>query len=590
MKSFSIKLNKILKWFLIVSLAIFVIIGIGITYFYTIAFKLDPWDYKTKEISDIKLPERPNILFLVAEDMSSRVGAFGDPLAQTPNIDKLASQGIRYTNVFTTAGVCAPSRAALITGMNQISMGGQHMRTGGRPAGGYYCVPPPDMKAFPELLRAAGYYTFNIAKEDYQFSDMLPGSGPFTIWDDENNNNLWRGRRINQPFFGMINFMETHESGLFRPLGNKPHSFLHFIMQIVRPAMLMSKSINYEAKTVDPDKIKLPPYYPDTKAVREDIARFYNNINAMDAVVGNILERLEKDGLAESTIIVWTTDHGDCLPRAKRDLTLSGLKVPMVIYWPVAYRPNNVKPGTADFRLTSFIDLAPTFLDIAKAPKPKYLQGISLLSDSTNQYVYASKDRMDEIYYRQRAIIDKRFEYIKSWYPKVPDGAHIKFRDNIEMMRDMWKLKDENKLDKNQILWFEPTGKERLYDLKNDPYQLHNLANDTTYRKTLNRMRSALNKWLTGIGDWSDVSEDEMVESFLDNGKQKITPLPEMTVSENVLVVTCKEEAASIGYQINDGPWQLYINPLSLTGNEKIVAKAVRYGWKESEEVILINK
>ncbi len=587
MKSFSIK--KIIKWFLIILLALFVIAGAGLTYFYTTAFKLVPWEYKSKEVSGNNLPERPNILFLVAEDMSSRVGAFGDSLAQTPNIDKLASQGIRYTNVFTTAGVCAPSRAGLITGMNQISMGGQHMRTGGRPEGGYYCVPPPDMKAYPELLRAAGYYTFNIAKEDYQFSGMLPGSGPFTIWDDENNNNLWRGRKGGQPFFGMINFMETHESGLFRPLGNKPHSFLHFIMQIVRPAMLMSRGINYEAKTVDPHKIKLPPYYPDTKAVREDIAKFYNNINVMDAVVGNIIERLEKDGLAESTIVIWTTDHGDCLPRAKRDLTLSGLKVPMVIYWPEAYRPKNIKPGTADFRLTSFIDLAPTFLDIAKAPKPKYLQGFSLLSDSSNQYVYASKDRIDEISYRQRAIIDSNFSYIKSWYPDVPDGAHIKFRDNIEMMRDMWKLKDENKLDKNQMLWFEPTGKERLYDLQKDPLELHNLVNDTTYTNELNRMRIALSDWLNRIDDWSDIPENEMVEGFLDNGKQKITPLPEITVSGNELSISCEEKGASIGYQINDGPWQLYINPLYLIGNEKITAKAVRYGWKESKEVNFTN-
>lgn len=583
-------MKKTLKWFSIILLAFLVLIGAGIAYFYTTAFKLVPWQYPAKVVPDNKLPDRPNILFLVAEDMSSRVGAFGDSLAQTPNIDKLASQGVRYTNVFTTAGVCAPSRAGLITGMNQISMGGQHMRTGSRPAGGYYCVPPPEMKAFPELLRTAGYYTFNIAKEDYQFSGMLPGSGPFTIWDDENNNNLWRERRKGQPFFGMINFMETHESGLFRPFGNKPHSFLHFIMQLMRPAMLMSRSINYEAKTVDPDKIKLPPYYPDTKAVREDIARFYNNINAMDAVVGNILERLEKDGLAESTIVVWTTDHGDCLPRAKRDLTLSGLKVPMVIYWPEAYRPNNVKPGTADDRLTSFVDLAPTFLDIAKAPKPEYLQGISLLSDSTNQYVYAAKDRIDEIYYRQRAIIDKRFEYIESWYPEVPDGEHIKFRDNIEMMRDMWKLKNENKLDKNQILWFEPTGKERLYDLEKDPYELHNLAADTAYTETLNRIKTALDEWLNRIGDWSVITEDEMVKRFYPNGKRQITPDPVINMVNNKIVISCPEKAASIGYKINNGPWLLYTKPFSIKPHDKVAAKAVRYGWKESCAVTSIEK
>ena len=178
---------------------------------------------------------RPNILLLMAEDMSSRVGAFGDAVAVTPNIDALAAQGVRYTHTFTTAGVCAPSRAAHILGRHQISTGGQHMRTGSRPAGKYYAVPPPAVKAYPELLRAAGYYTYTDQKLDYQFAGVFPGSGPFTIWSDEGQAAPdWRGRAPGQPFFGFRNFMVTHESGVFSPLGSMPNSVTHFIMQVMR--------------------------------------------------------------------------------------------------------------------------------------------------------------------------------------------------------------------------------------------------------------------------------------------------------------------------------------------------------------------
>ena len=263
------------------------------------------------------MPERPNILLLVAEDMSDKVGAFGDELAYTPNIDELASMGVRYPNTFTTAGVCAPSRAALITGMHQISMGGQHMRTSTRPEGAYKCVPPANVKAFPELLRREGYFTFNTAKQDYQFSGTGVGSGPFTIWDEENNANMWRNRQTAQPFFGMVNFMITHESGVFTPLGHRPNSLIHFVLQLYRWLSLPGHG---DLPKTDPAKIELPPYYPDQPAIRQDIARHYDNIARMDAQVGNILDKIKQDGLMEHTIIIWTTDHGDGLPRAKREL------------------------------------------------------------------------------------------------------------------------------------------------------------------------------------------------------------------------------------------------------------------------------
>ena len=366
-------------------------------------FHLADWDsIETVEVSNV--PRPPNIIMLIAEDMSDRVGTFGDPVAETPNIDRLAEQGIRYPNTFTTAGVCSPSRAAFISGMHQISMGGQHMRTPTRPEGAYVAVPPEEMKAFPELLRRAGYFTFNTTKLDYQFSGATSGSGPFTIWDAEDDTNLWRSRNPDQPFFGVLNFLETHETGLFSPLGTQPNSMMHFAIQLMRAFGGLE-----EGAQVDPDKIIIPPYYPDTEVVRKDLARHYQNINGMDRLVGEILDRLEEDGLLESTIIIWTTDHGDCLPRGKRELYDTGIKVPMIIRWPEAYRPEGVDPGGVDYRLISFVDFAPTLLELADAPVPGFLQGTNFrTNDTSRSYIYASRDRIDEVYDRQRAVRDNR--------------------------------------------------------------------------------------------------------------------------------------------------------------------------------------
>ena len=312
---------------------------------------------------------RPNILLLLAEDLSPRIGAFGDAVARTPAIDQLAAHGVRFTNVFTTAGVCAPSRAGLILGMHAIATGSQHMRTIDGPAGEYLSVPPPEVKAFPELLRREGYFTYQHAKLDYQFSGPLSGTGPSSIWDAEDNDDQWADRAEGQPFFGMINYMVTHESGGFAPLGSIwPNGIFHFAMQAMQ-AYLRWPYLDDLIET-NPEEVVVPPYYPDIPAVRASLARHYDNIQIMDRQVAEVLTRLERDGLADSTIVIWTTDHGDGFPRAKRDLFDLGLKVPMVIYWPEALRPAEFTPGQVDDRLVSFVDLTASLLTMAGAPLP----------------------------------------------------------------------------------------------------------------------------------------------------------------------------------------------------------------------------
>ncbi len=264
---------------------------------------------------------RPNIVWISNEDMSPRLGAYGDTMARTPVLDRLARESIRYTRAFTTAPVCAPSRAAIITGMYQTAIGAQHMRTTEDRVpelpGPYLAVPPFYVKAFPEYLRAAGYYTTNRAKTDYQFGV------PFTIWDGLGPNAHWRNRADkSQPFFSVFNLEVTHESQIF-------------------PSSPARKG---KPLVTDPAKIQVPPYYPDTPAVREELARVYDNIADMDGQVGAILKQLEDDGLADNTIVFYWSDHGDGVPRAKRSLYDSGLRVPLMIRWPKALG-STVTPG-----------------------------------------------------------------------------------------------------------------------------------------------------------------------------------------------------------------------------------------------------
>lgn len=537
---------------------------------------------------------RPNILFLFADDMSSHVGAFGDSAAVTPNLDKLAYEGVRFTNTYTTASTCAPSRAALLTGVHQIATGTQHMRSSDSPdIGSYKSVPPEHIKAFPELMRAAGYYTYTNDKLDYQFSGSMSntgpfslwdaqGSSPFTLWDAKNKRRTsWEDRAEGQNFFGLVNFLVTHESAVFEPLGHWPNSLVHLIMQI------MHKLGDYEVGKgpVTAQQITVPPYYPDTAIVRDDIARYYNNIYQMDLMIGKIVADLEAQGMLDNTIIIWTSDHGDGLPRAKRSLFDSGIKVPMIIRWPEGYRPSHLQPGGVDSRMISFVDLMPSILNMAGVSVPKHAVGKNfLLAKSQREAIFASQDRITAVYDRQRAIRNERYKYIRSWYPQQPLGFSDDFRINQNMMREMLSLFKAGKLNKAQESWFKPPGEEQLYDTLEDPYELKNLAGDSRHRTIKQRMSNELDKWLEETGDWSEQHEVDMVDGFLINGLQGITKVPEIKPQGRNISITCDTPGASIGYQIDGGAWQVYDQPFATEPGITVTAKAVRYGWHESDE------
>ena len=579
--------------------------------------------------NDAKTPaKQPNILLLVAEDLGPRIGSYGDAVADTPNLDELADSGARFTQVFTTAGVCAPSRAALIRGQHQISFGAQNMRTSTAPLGPYLAQPPKSLRAFPEILRSEGYFTFTDRKLDYQFSGIYANSGPFTLWDSEGDLGKfpqittaapWHLREKGQPFFGLINFLETHESGVMRATG-KPHSPIHAGTQKFRHALgLVAPS------STDPSQIELPPYYPDLPEVRQDIARHYNNIHAMDAKVGAILAALEKDGLAESTIIIWTTDHGDGLPRAKRELFDTGIHVPMIIYVPKQLAKGSLAPLrqieqknhleshlAITNQLISFVDMAPTILQLAGIEPPNYLHGRNFLSstgssamDGNNaqrKYIYASRDRMDEVVDKQRAIRSHRYKYIRSDHPKVPGGHALAYRDNLAMTRAWRRAHQSGLLPPEQNAWFLPPGNEQLYDLSSDPYEMNNLAQASELDEVRKTMSHALDRFILRVGDTGTEPESIMRGKFLDAGNIPQTPPVEITWQGHRAVVTSPIDA-SIGYRLNgESSWQLYTGPVATNAAKststkastgastnaptiKIEAKSVRYGWQASEVV-----
>lgn len=525
--------------------------------------------------------KRPNILLVVAEDMSERVGAFGDTVAQTPALDALAREGIRYTNAFTAAGVCAPSRSALITGVNPLSLGTQYMRTAKGGPIPYEAVPPAEVKAFPELLRRAGYVTANVAKTDYQFGE------PFTIWDvfvgdlfSPPDLAVWRRLPKDKPFFAMINLMSTHESRLASP--ETPVNQALALARQVR-AMIDWRAKNVEVVT-DPARVRVPAYFPDVPRVRNSIAQHYDNIHYMDGEVRQILANLKEDGLADDTVVIWTTDHGDGFPRAKRAVYDSGLNVPLIVRM-----PNGAGAGTLDERLVSFVDLAPTILALAGAEAPAFIQGHNFLGEGGRQYIHAARDRMDNVPDRVRAIRDERYKYIRNLMPQVAYFRPLPFRDSFPIMQALWDGYREHSLTPVQSFYFTaPRPAEELYDTQSDPDEVTNLAADPGYAEVLTRMRQAMDEWLASLPRSAVEDEAAMVESMWPGGVQPVTAAPEIRIAAETeeVSLTASTPGASIGYRVAgaaDGArWLLYSGPFVAQPGDRIEAKAVRYGYKES--------
>ena len=418
----------------------------------------------------------PNILWITCEDLSPVLGCDGDRQAATPNLDRLAAEGVRYTNAFAMASVCTPARSCLITGVYSSSLGTQHLR-GAMPL-------PKDVKCFSEYLRRAGYYCTNNVKEDYNFAT------PKAAWDESSNTAHWRRRKPGQPFFSVFNIFTTHQSQI--RLSDKQFA--------ARTARLTP------GQRHDPKHVELPPYYPDTPIVRRDVARLYDLVTAMDGQVQDLLNQLEEDGLADNTIVFFYSDHGTGLPRHKRWLYDSGIHVPMIVRFPEPYRHwSPAAAGTTVDRLVSFVDFAPTVLSLAGLEIPSYMQGRAFLGPADGEprdYVFAIRDRVDECFEFSRAVRDKRYKYIRHFMPHRPIIQHSDFSERTPTRQELRRLAAAGRLTGYPAQLMRSTkDAEELFDTLADPNELNNLADSPEHRDALEQMRSRLRRWMVQTRD-----------------------------------------------------------------------------------------
>lgn len=442
--------------------------------------------------------DRPNVLWITAEDMSPVLGCYGDAYASTPNLDAFAKESVRYTNAFAAAPVCSPSRSTLVTGMWAPSLGTHQMRSG---------FPLPlDVKGFPTHLREAGYFTSNQVKTDYNTGDE-----PRLIresWDEIGDTASWRSasRKGDQPFLSVINHTVTHQSRTMV----WPHDvFRERIQSKLDPGQVH-----------DPAKVKVPPYYPDTPAVRRELARFHDCVSAMDAEVGALLARLKEDGLDDETIVFFFSDHGSGMPRHKRLLHDSGMRVPLLVRFPEKFKHlAPAGPGETVERLVTFADFGPTVLSLAGLPVPEAMQGSIFLGPGAApeaEFVYGFRDRVDEVFDLARSVRSKRYLYIRNYHPHLSWAQSSVYSDLGEIQQEIARHAAANSasLTKPQAAYAGPTRPvEEFYDVVADPENLVNLLEgelDAAQSAALEAHRKAFAERRAGIQDLGALPESVM--------------------------------------------------------------------------------
>lgn len=431
--------------------------------------------------------ERPNILWITGEDMSARwLGCYGNTAIETPNFDRLAREGFLYRNCYATVPVCAPARSAWITGIHPVSTGTIYMRS--------LNALPDSLTWYPDALRANGYFAGNATKTDYNTSSRKDKDAGFGGGQDQGTVghflNTWDSyaeswwnhpqRKPNQPFFQVINAAGAHESVLHR-----------------------EKNTN---EGVDPSAMKLAAYHPDIPAMRMDYARYTAQVMRADQALGRILEKLEKDGLAEDTIVIYGSDHGGVIGRSKRFLYDSGTHAAFIIRIPIKYQhlwPAE-KPGTTIDRLVSFLDMPKTWLAITGSVIPPEMQGRAFLGekqDAPREHLFMARERMDEAPDMQRAVRDGRYLYIRSYEPFRPNGQYLEYLWQAPSMRAWEAHHLAGGTNALTGAFFRPKPVDQLFDCETDPDNVRNLAEDPAQNGRLARMRKMLQSEQVALKD-----------------------------------------------------------------------------------------
>lgn len=402
--------------------------------------------------------QRPNILWIMLEDWGPELSCYGTKAVHTPNIDKLASEGVRYTRAFTTAPVCSTSRSAMLTGHYQNYTGtNQHRTSDKKPL-------PYGIKPIPTLLSEAGYFTAcgcGLSKKtDQNFSNPTGFKGKH-----------WRDRAKGQPFFAQATEATTH-----RKWNRDPDN------------------------PIDETTVELPPYYPDVPMVRRDWANGLEQLQRADRTIGKLLKQLDDDGLRDSTLVIVIGDNGRCMPRGKQFLYDGGIAIPLIMRW-----PGHIKSGTVCEDLVNTLDICKTIVDVASVTPPHPLHGLNLFESaiSARPYIFAARDKMDDTHDAMRAVRSKRYKYILNLMPERPYcqfNAYKELRYPTLAVLNVMNL--EGRLTPEQA-HFMATSKptEELYDLESDPWETKNLIDDPAQETVAAKMRAALTEWQTEMND-----------------------------------------------------------------------------------------
>lgn len=420
---------------------------------------------------------RPNVLWLISEDTSPDLACYGDTTVKTPWLDQLAHDGAMFTNAFVTGPVCSASRSAFMTGMYQTCIGAHNHRSHRRDG---YKLPEP-AALITEDFRQAGYFVCNCDGLNYK----KPGKTDwnFTPPADAFDGTDWSQRQPGQPFFAQINFGLTH-----RPFKRD------------------------ERNPIDPERVELPPYYPDHPVARRDWADYLESIQLLDTEIGVALTWLEKEGLAENTIVMYFGDHGRPHVRGKQWLYEGGVRIPLIVRW-----PGRVQPGSVVDDLVSSIDLAPTALSLAGIRPPRHLQGYPFLGrgKEARKYVFAARDRCDETVDRIRCVRSARYKYIRNYYPDRPYTQFNAYKKlQYPVLTLLHVLDEQGRLTPEQARFMSPTRPhEELYDLQWDPFELHNLAGSEDHRTILREHSQKLDEWIKATDDQGQTPEPaEVIE------------------------------------------------------------------------------
>ena len=430
---------------------------------------------------------RPNIVWILAEDMSPNFGSYGETTISTPNVDRLAAEGVRFTDAIVTNPICSPSRSALITGMYQTTIGAHHPRSG---RGTARIRLPEGVRTLPEIFKDAGYLVLNVSREDFTRSDEeVKASAAVDAektdynfdWNDGVFDRVhWRARRPGQPFFAQVQI----SGGKARGRGNEERW----------PARAKK-----ELGSVTPRaSIHLPPYLPDDPVIREDWAQYLDAVRYTDFEVGQVLDRLAAAGELDNTCVVFLTDHGVSHVRNKQFLYDGGIHVPLVIRGPSLAR------GAVRGDLVQQIDLSATTLAFAGLPIPAAMQGRNLFATGyqPRQYAFSARDRADETVDRIRSVRTDRYKYIRNFHPRRPYLQPNVYKDGKPIVEAMRRLHAAGKLNREQALIMAATRPaEELYDLHADPFELRNLADDPGHRGALREMSGALDRWMRDTND-----------------------------------------------------------------------------------------